>query len=57
MSDPDRFRVEVEVTDTGISGWVTDPAGGTRRFDGWLGLMALLAAPPRDSRTGPASDP
>lgn len=42
MSEPARFRVEVEVTGTGISGWVTDPSGMTHRFDGWLGLMALL---------------
>jgi hypothetical protein len=42
---PRRFLVDVEVSDSEITGSVTDEAGQVRRFVGWLALIAALQPP------------
>ncbi len=44
MAEPERLRVDMELTDSGIAGWVVDADGNRRRFEGWLALIALVGA-------------
>jgi hypothetical protein len=44
MAEPERLRVDIELTDAAIAGWVTDAEGNRRRFEGWLALIALVGA-------------
>ena len=54
MAEPERLRVDLELTRAGIAGWVIDADGNRRRFEGWLALIALVGAhaPPLGTTMG-----
>ncbi len=51
------MTAELIIDEDAISGKVTDEAGITRRFEGWLSLIAMLQPPSQTPARLPTGEP